>query len=460
MENKKKVVSSIDYSKYLFSTPKDGGEYYGLSIPKDVTPPVEGVQLNVGGIDLVVFSVCTPEDIAKGRGGTIADSMLQNGIGWRVKCLPPKHEYIRRAGMYKAIESLDAAADALEAMGMVKEALHLDKVADRWEEFLETQKAGPGTTGTKGMFPSVQIKKFLWGSGDKRLQTVKDVLENIVRRRKGLEIPQEKLVEVEDVLKDLRKASITEFTSQSDIDKVKKQIHDKILNINPNLAELIGLLFVTPSNKMERMHNENEINRIAKPYLIPNRSNILNSDVGRSNAFYEMSRRANSLDLSGLSEKHIRIVNACLDAVMSKMVIIANTMEKRASLNNYLTQLISYMQLKKRDAKEIAEKINKGLESWPLPPNIDRNRVKIVAWKKAITSIARSPEEIKKLILSLKLNSKELKELIMPIEELAGMANESIVPFIAMIDRNASASNSQPPLSDDGNPVVINKSIP
>lgn len=501
MEDKEKDASSIDYSEYLIYTPKDGGEYYGLSIPKDVTPPKEGVKLNIGGVDLIVFTVRTPMDIAKGRGGPVADSMLENGIGWRVNCLPPKHEYIRRASMLKTIESLDAAADALEALGMVKEAFHLDKVADRWEEFLKAQKAGPETSTQQEMFPKAQIKKLLWGSGDKRLQTVKDVLENIVKRRKGTDIPREKLIEVEDVLKELRKASVTEFTSQADIDAVKKQIHNKIFNINPNLAELVGLLFVTPANKMERMHNESEIGRLAKPYLLPERRDPLQSDFGRSRMFNEMKSRYSSIDLSVLSDDQAKLVSACMDRV-------AVAMEKYASLELYLAQFIDSIMKHRPDTGTVMKWLTSGInEKQPVPEGIDKQKAMANAWKKAIGMIVDNPKDlinrfksykidvqqamddpsklksimVQQIAKALKLKSGVLAENTMPIEDWAQFAGMGTPEFVSLVDTGnvpatsaptapgvspaaqapggTLAPKSEPPLGNNRNPAVVNKGV-
>lgn len=82
------------YDKYLLSTPADGGEYYSLDIPKDVDPPKEGDSLKLGDVNVVVFTVSTPDKIRKGRGGPVATAMERAGIGWRVNCLPKGHKYL------------------------------------------------------------------------------------------------------------------------------------------------------------------------------------------------------------------------------------------------------------------------------------------------------------------------------------------------------------------------------
>ena len=86
---------ATDYSKYVNSTPAGGGEYYGLMIPKEATPPEIGDKLVLSGINVVAYSISTPAEIYKGRGAPVARSMEGNGIGWSVNCLPEGHEYLK-----------------------------------------------------------------------------------------------------------------------------------------------------------------------------------------------------------------------------------------------------------------------------------------------------------------------------------------------------------------------------
>jgi 2'-5' RNA ligase len=89
---------ATDYSKYLYVFPgNSGSEYYTLRIPKESTPPKVGDKLILKGVNVVVQSVSTPEDIAKGRGGPVARSMEENGIGWDVNCLPIGHKWLKSA---------------------------------------------------------------------------------------------------------------------------------------------------------------------------------------------------------------------------------------------------------------------------------------------------------------------------------------------------------------------------
>ena len=92
--------SKVDYSKYLISSPGGEGcnqsQYYVLRIPEGVVPPKEGDNLAINNNKVVVSSVRTPDDIAKGRGGPVARNMRENGIAYDVNCLPEGHEWLER----------------------------------------------------------------------------------------------------------------------------------------------------------------------------------------------------------------------------------------------------------------------------------------------------------------------------------------------------------------------------
>jgi len=449
MSYKKKEASStpsrvsFDYTKYVHSTPKSGGEYYTLRIPKDVTPPNEGIHLNIGGIDLVVFSVSTPEDIAKGRGGPVAQSMIENGIGYSVNCLPNNHEYLRKETLSSVIPRMDVLASTLEAAGLIKEAYFMDKLADKWEEYL---KGGPGNVTLKSMV------KPLWGTNEKRVTIVTDALDNIARRLVKTDIAQEKMDDIEKLRADIKRLVNKDFSNQAEKDNTKKDLYNRAFSINMKVAELVGLLLVTPANKMEWQSNENEISKLSKEFVKPQYKDPLQSEFSHSKMFSEMVRRASSMDLSGLSDDHLRIVNACLER------IINSALEKEATLDNYLLQLIQYMRLKKRSAQDVAERIMKGLELWPPATNTDRNMVKVAAWKKALMTIGKTPEGIMRLLRSFNLDSRTIDRLIMPIPELAPLAGETAQSFIAKLDEKDLAPDSQPPPSNNRDPSIKSKS--
>lgn len=88
-------ISSVDWDKHLSSTPSNGGEYYGMYLPIGVEPPKVGEHLVLGGKKVVVQTVDTPEDIAKGRGGPIANKMRETGMAFHVNCLPEGHEWLK-----------------------------------------------------------------------------------------------------------------------------------------------------------------------------------------------------------------------------------------------------------------------------------------------------------------------------------------------------------------------------
>lgn len=92
------VEDFVDYNKYLGWTPETvrGCQYYILEIPEGVKPPSKGENLKLGGKSVIVTSVETPDDIAKGRGGPVANSMRKHGICWKVNCLPVGHKWLER----------------------------------------------------------------------------------------------------------------------------------------------------------------------------------------------------------------------------------------------------------------------------------------------------------------------------------------------------------------------------
>ncbi len=89
------VMASDGWQKYLVYTPETGGEYYTLEIPEGVESPKEGDQFNLNGIPVQTVTVSSAEDIAAGRGGSIANSMRERGIVCRVNCLPIGHEWLK-----------------------------------------------------------------------------------------------------------------------------------------------------------------------------------------------------------------------------------------------------------------------------------------------------------------------------------------------------------------------------
>lgn len=71
-----------DFTDYFHSMNDD---IYYLRIPTDVIPPKIGDILTINNEKYLVKSLSTPEDISRGRGGPVARSMIENGIGWDAK---------------------------------------------------------------------------------------------------------------------------------------------------------------------------------------------------------------------------------------------------------------------------------------------------------------------------------------------------------------------------------------
>jgi 5'(3')-deoxyribonucleotidase len=449
------------YSNYLVNTPKDGGEYYTLRIPKDVVPPQEGVNLNIDGVNLVVFSVSTPEDIAKGRGGPVAKSMIENGIGWSVNCLPNGHEYLRRDRMAETIVKLDDLADKLEALGRIKEAFHLDRIADRFEDFLKAEKERgsmePGTQVAEkpSVFKPLQFRKYLWGSGDKKLQTVKEVLNNLATNRTSVKIPQDKIQDASYILDQLRKIAVTEFTSQNDIDATKKDLMNRAVGISSDVAELIGLLFNFDKDKMKQ--NEADINRLARKYQIQQKRDPFQTSGYDpfERTFKSLARPINKMASEGLSEEHKKLVQACLIKVAAVIEarcykiddydtpVASNDKEAamEPGLLNYLVNLIDYMRKGKRTVQDIANRIKYGKERWPsISP--DKKKSLVAAWKEALFKVAKAPGEILDLVKSFGLTSRELEVLPFDLETWGGVTGLPVTQFVQEINNSTLKSTA------------------
>lgn len=143
------IASETNWQQYLGFTPESlpGMQYYTLEIPVGVEPPVEGDRLVLNGKNVVVFTVSTPEDIAAGRGGPVANSM-KNGVAYRVNCLPEGHEWLRpviassndvkskileRAGKIKSVKAKKYVHD-----GLMKKIDQMGEAAGIWLEKLES----------------------------------------------------------------------------------------------------------------------------------------------------------------------------------------------------------------------------------------------------------------------------------------------------------------------------------
>lgn len=438
------------YSPYLISTPKDGGEYYTLRIPKDVRPPAEGVNLNIDGIDLVVFTVSTPKDIAKGRGGPVADNMMENGIGWSVNCLPKGHEYIQRKNMPRRISTmLDDVADKLEAMGRTKEAFHVDRIADKWEEFLKSQKA-PG--GVAVMDAPVQNK------GPRRPFFPDTKLVNLAKQT---------LTDLKDQKASIIKAKIDElvstYTDDPDLIPKKETLMRAAESYSPDVGSLIssllGLSYENKSlNKMREI--ESEMSRLSRK-IVP-RSGFTQTEINpfktqappapvKKDPFKSMVwASAGKVDLSSLSEPHRKIVQVCLNRVAQ---VITKEAGVEPGFLNYLVNLIDYIRRDKRTSQDIADKIMYGKERWPIV-SPDQKRALAVAWKNALNRVAKTPGEILDIVKSFGLNSKEIEVLPFDLEMWGRMTGLPVTQFIAEINE-ASKPAAQSPPGDNRNPVVL-----
>ena len=133
--------------------------------------------------------------------------------------------------------------------------------------------------------------------------------------------------------------------------------------------------------------------------------------------------------------------------------IIANTIEKSASLENFYTNIIRSVIKKEYSVDKIKEFLDKAVNVlWPFPSNVNPIKGRITAWKKALLEVVKNPGDILEIAGALKLKSGELAEKTMPIADWAEMTKLTAPEFIQYVD---SSTEVQPPSSNDGNPLEI-----
>lgn len=139
------------------------------------------------------------------------------------------------------------------------------------------------------LFPSKQRKKLIWSSNDERLFIIKDALDNIIRKRTPLPIPQNKIPILENILKKIKEMSIKEYTDSSELQNDKKFLLSSAFDIHPTIAELIGLLLKPIQNTKELSYITNIMKKKATPFLLKKQQPI--SDYYISPIFKEMLKK-------------------------------------------------------------------------------------------------------------------------------------------------------------------------
>jgi hypothetical protein len=115
---------------------------------------------------------------------------------------------------------------------------------------------------------------------------------------------------------------------------------------------------------------------------------------------------------------------------------VSNSIEKIASLELYLKELVRYMTLKKRDTEDIHKRLLYGIKLWPFSRGTDVNKALSNIWKRVLIKLGKTPEGIKRIIKSFSLNKDELERIIMPVEELAGLCDMNVLEFLEYIEDN------------------------
>lgn len=200
-----------------------------------------------------------------------------------------KESYSSLINIYKKLSSLNKTTEATTIL----------KIAENIKEISE-----------KKFFPPKKPKKFLWFSGDERLEIIKEVLDNIIRKRVPSNIPYNKIQELDNILKKIKQMSITEYENSNQIETDKKEILSKIFDIDPNIAELVSLLFKPTENIKDLNYITNLIRKKAQPYLAPKRKEFKEEDYYVSPIFKEMlKRRANLINISYLPKKIAKLLS-------------------------------------------------------------------------------------------------------------------------------------------------------
>lgn len=148
-----------------------------------------------------------------------------------------------------------------------------------------------------------------------------------------------------------------------------------------------------------------------------------------------------------------RLENMGLIKEAEELDVVANTIEKDASLENFYMNIIKSVNKKDYPVEKIREFLNKAVTVlWPFPSNVDPIRGRATAWKKALLKIVKTPEKIREIARALKLKSGELAEKTMPIDEWAEMTRMNVPEFIQFVD---SYPDVQTPSGNNGNPLEI-----
>jgi 5'(3')-deoxyribonucleotidase len=163
----------------------------------------------------------------------------------------------------------------LISLNKIKEANLLQKIAETIEKSISKKP----------------IKKFLWLSGDERLETVKEVLDNLIRKKTNVSLPENKISKLENILKKLKEMSVKEYSNQNEIIEDKKKVLYESFIIHPDIAELIGLLFKPIETNKEFNYITNLIKKKAQPFLSKKPKQTYEDDYYISPIFKEMLKK-------------------------------------------------------------------------------------------------------------------------------------------------------------------------
>lgn len=225
--------------------------------------------------------------------------------------------------MKNLIEKIDKIAQHLEDGGYFNDAFALDKISDIIDKYaqeytMEELMKSPLMKGfqkkeiIKGR-PS-GVREFLVESRYPTVRLVKSVLKNL---------RDPKATKIFSLIEDAEKVRVK---NEAGVKAIKDKIRDTALAYSPEMAEFISL-FLKLTEEGPGHPDFREDKRLLyslAPKISPKREykrNVLKTDYPGSSSrmFYEMARRASEVDISGLSDEHIKIASECLVNVIGAL---------------------------------------------------------------------------------------------------------------------------------------------
>lgn len=253
----------------------------------------------------------------------------------KLRDIVSKHKKSKEGNeMENLIERIDKIAQGLEDKGFFNDALALDKISDILDKYAQTYTMedlmrSPLMTGIKKREEIKErpsgIREFFVESRFGPVKLVKSVLRNL---------RDPKATRIYSFIEDAEKIKIN---NEAAVEAIKKKIREASLDFSMDMAEFISLFLklVEEGPGHHDFANDKRLLYSLAPKISPKREmkrDLLKSDFPGSSSrmFYEMARRASEIDISGLSDDHLRIASECL-------VNIIGALNSKMTKNNFFT---------------------------------------------------------------------------------------------------------------------------